>query len=66
MAHACPYTGTIGGYVLEALCTQDSDELRQHAQVCLDCQREIAELTPIGRLLEACAAQTQPANGPRL
>lgn len=52
MTHVCPYTVTVGAYVLKALCARESLEFRRHAEVCPDCQREITELTPIVRLLE--------------
>jgi hypothetical protein len=62
MRHACPYTVTVGAYVLGALCERESTEFRQHAEVCPSCEREIAELTPTVRLLEKLK-KTHAANG---
>ncbi|RSM63860.1 hypothetical protein DMH04_52285 [Kibdelosporangium aridum] len=65
MAHACPYTVTVGAYLLGALCAQENDEFRQHAKVCPDCEREIAELTPTARCWRHSRPRhTQPADTP--
>jgi hypothetical protein len=63
MRYACPYTVTAGAYVLGVLCVRESTEFRQHAEVCLYCQREIAELTPTVRLLAILKTETHAANG---
>jgi hypothetical protein len=66
MTYACPYIVTAGAYVLGVLCAQESNEFRQHAEVCPYCQREIAELTPTVRLLEILKTETHAANGPAI
>jgi hypothetical protein len=63
MAHACPYTVTVGAYVLGVLCERESTEFRRHAEVCPSCGREIAELAPTVRLLETLKTETHAANG---
>ncbi|MCE7002003.1 zf-HC2 domain-containing protein [Kibdelosporangium philippinense] len=63
MTHACLYTVTVGAYLLGALCAQENDEFRRHAEVCPSCEREIAELTPTVRLLEKLKTETHPVDG---
>ncbi|SMD27495.1 Putative zinc-finger [Kibdelosporangium aridum] len=63
MAHACPYTVTVGAYLLGVLCARESTEFHRHAEVCPDCEREIAELTSSGRTVRTSSGQRPPTPG---
>ncbi|MBP2329170.1 anti-sigma factor RsiW [Kibdelosporangium banguiense] len=63
MTHACPYTVTVGAYVLGVLGERENTEFRRHAAGCPHCQQEITELTPAVRFLEKLKSEMHAANG---
>jgi len=60
----CPYAFTVGSFVLGVLHERESEEFRRHADECLHCKQEIAELAPTARLLKTFKAQLRAVDEP--
>ncbi|MCE7007387.1 hypothetical protein LWC34_31900 [Kibdelosporangium philippinense] len=51
MTSTCSYTVTAGGYVLGVLTVRENKDFHDHVEVCVDCRREVVELSPVARIL---------------
>ena len=54
----------IAGWVLGAPDPDESERFQAHLEICDECQREVAELSPSATLLEAAAPGVDLATGP--
>jgi anti-sigma factor RsiW len=51
MRNSCPFTVIATSYVLGVLDPVEEWDFRVHAAECPACDREVAELTPVSRVL---------------
>lgn len=63
MARTCPFTITAASYLLGALDEWEREEFSRHARMCRLCRREIDELEPVVRLLQAVKKDIAASNG---
>ncbi|MGW5723332.1 hypothetical protein ACWEVP_44695 [Amycolatopsis sp. NPDC003865] len=59
MERSCPQVTTAATYLLGALEPADATAYRRHIRFCIPCRREVDELEPVVRLLEAVKADVE-------